>query len=113
MRRLTEFEQILLFALLRLGEEAYGVTIRREIEERAGQSTSPGAIYTALSRLEDRGLVESWFGDPTPERGGKRKKHYRLTPRGAEALDRSYSAIRGMAEDQVAKLRSLAERHDG
>lgn len=112
MRRLTEFEQILLFALLRLGEEAYGVTVRREIEARTGQSTSPGAVYTALSRLEDRDLVESWFGDPTPERGGKRKKHYRLTPRGAEALNRSYSAVQGMAEDQVAKLRTLVDERD-
>lgn len=107
MRRLGEFEQIILFALLRLGDEAYGVSVRREIERRTGEAVSPGAIYTTLERLESRGLVSSEFGEPTPERGGKRKRHYRLEAAGAEALNRSYSAISGMAADQIGKLQEL------
>ena len=66
---LGEFEQLLLFALLRLDEPAYGVTIRREIERRTGRKPSPGAVYTALERLERRGLVTSWLG--SSRRGGR------------------------------------------
>ena len=69
-----DFEQLILLALVRLGSDAYGVTIRREIEERTGRVISPGALYTALDRLEKRGFVSSRLGDPTPERGGKRKR---------------------------------------
>lgn len=65
------FEQIVLLAILRLRDEAYGVSIRREITERAEREVSPGALYTTLDRLEAKGLVTSSFGDPTPERGGR------------------------------------------
>ncbi len=112
MRRLGEFEQIILFALLRLGDDAYGVSVRREIERRTGEPVSPGAIYTTLERLEARGLVTSEFGEPTPERGGKRKRHYRLQAQGAEALNRSYSAISGMAADQIGRLQALARESE-
>ena len=108
MRRLGEFEQMLLFALLRLGDEAHSVSVRAEIEARTHQSVSPGATFTALERLESRRLVESRFGEPTPERGGKRKKHYVLTAKGAEALNRSYETLRQMSAGQVDKLRELA-----
>lgn len=89
MRRfLGEFEQLLLLVLRQFGtRDAYTVTIRRAIADSTGRQVSPGAIYTALERLERRGLVSSRFGDPTPERGGKRKKFYRLEPAGATALD--------------------------
>ena len=95
--RLGEFEQLLLFALVRLGDDAYGMTVRREIESRTGRSVSSGAIYTAMERLEARGYVSSTTGDPTPRRGGKRKKYYRIEQAGAEALSRSYDALNEMA----------------
>ena len=85
---LGEFEQMTLLALLRLEPDAYGASIRREIEERAGRAVLLGAVYTTLDRMERKGLVSSWVGDPTPERGGRRKKFYRLEPAGAEALAR-------------------------
>jgi PadR family transcriptional regulator PadR len=96
-RRLGEFEWLLLYALARLGERAYGVTIRQDILERTGFSAAPGASYTALDRLERRGLVRSWLGDPTPERGGKRKRFYRLQPAGARALREAQTALAQMA----------------
>lgn len=95
---LGEFEQLLLFALARLGDRAYGVTVREEIERRTGRRVSPGAVYTALNRLEARGLVSSFFGEPTPERGGKRKRYYALEPRGIAALQRSHDALRSMSK---------------
>ena len=70
-----DFEQLVLFAILRLGKGAYGVTIKREILERTGREVSIGSIYTALHRLEKRGLVRAWMGTPTSERGGRRKRH--------------------------------------
>jgi len=112
MRRLGEFEQVLLFAVLRLGDDAYGTTIRREIAERTGQELSPGAVYTALDRLETRGLVASWFGDPTHERGGKRKRHYRVEAAGALALSRAFEAIAAMSEGQTDRLQELLREAD-
>jgi len=106
---LGEFEQLVLFAVLRLGDEAYGVTIRRAIESNTGREVTAGAVYTTLDRMEKRGLVSSHFGDPSPERGGKRKKYYRLQEEGAELLDRSYGAMRAMASGQVAKLKRMIE----
>jgi PadR family transcriptional regulator PadR len=92
-----EFEQLTLLALLRLEPDAYGAAIRREIESRGGRVVQLGALYTTLDRLERKGLVEHWMGDPTPERGGRRKKLYRLTPVGAEALTSSLRAVRQLA----------------
>ena len=94
---LGEFEQLLLLALIQLEDDAYGARIRMLIEERAGRPVSPGAIYTALDRLEQRGLVASRLGDPTPQRGGKRKRFYWLQPEGAELLRRSHAALARMA----------------
>jgi PadR family transcriptional regulator len=94
---LGEFEQLLLLALLHLRDEAYGVTIRRHLEAHADRTVSPGAIYTALDRLERRGFVSSRLGEPTPERGGKRKRYYRLEPDGARALARSQARLQRMA----------------
>ncbi len=107
-KRLGEFEQLLLFALLRLEEDSYGVTIRGEIERRTGRAPSPGAIYTALSRLEAEGLVTSRLGTATPARGGRRKKYYDIEPQGAEALQRSFSALSEMADGLLPKLADLA-----
>jgi PadR family transcriptional regulator PadR len=95
---LGEFEQLILFAILRLGDDAYGVTVRDEIENRTGRGVSAGAVYTALVRLEARGFVTSWFGDPTPARGGRRKRHYRVEAAGQRALQRTYDNLRSMAQ---------------
>jgi PadR family transcriptional regulator, regulatory protein PadR len=92
-----EFEQLTLLALLRLEPDAYGASIRREIETRADRTVQLGAVYTTLDRLERKGLVQHWMGEPTAERGGRRKKLYRLTPSGAEALAASVRAVRQLA----------------
>jgi PadR family transcriptional regulator PadR len=96
-RHLGELEQLLLLALAHLGDGAYGVSIATLIEARTGRVLSPGAIYTALDRLETRGFVTSRWGDPTPERGGKRKRYYRLRPAGATALRETQTALARMA----------------
>lgn len=90
---LGAFEQIVLLALVRLRNNAYGVTIRREIAERAGRDVSIGAIYTTLERLERKGLVTSFRGEPTPERGGRGKRYYAIAAPGVEALNRSRDVI--------------------
>ena len=107
-RALGEFEQLILFALLELEDEAYGASIGRAIEERTGRSVSAGAIYTALDRLSARGLVSAEVGEPTPERGGRRRKYYRLEPVGAEELSRSVAVIRSMSEGLMPRLEALA-----
>jgi DNA-binding PadR family transcriptional regulator len=94
---LGEFEQLLLLALVRLKDDAYGLRIREVIEARTGRTVSPGAVYTALDRLERRDLVSSRLGDPTPQRGGKRKRYYRLEPAGAQLLRESQDALARMA----------------
>jgi len=93
---LGEFEQIVLFAVAQV-DGGYGASIRAAIEERTGRQVSAGAVYTTLDRLEARGLVASWWGESTPERGGKRKRHFRLSSAGRDALARSWQAIRAMA----------------
>lgn len=100
---LGEFEQAVLFAVVQI-EGAYGAAIRQEIERRTGRRVTAGAVYTTLERLEARGLVNSSWGEPTPERGGKRKRHYRIRPAGREALSRSWQAMRAMARGAAPKL---------
>ena len=102
---LGEFEQLVLFAVLH-SDPAYGTTIRQEIERRTGRQVSAGAIYTTLERLETRGFVASSWGEPTPERGGKRKRHYVVKAAGRQALARSWQAIRAMARGVAPKLES-------
>lgn len=79
---LGEFELMILLAVIQLGEEAYGVPISRELEAHRGRTVSVGSVYAALERLEAKGLVESSLGDPTPERGGKAKRYFRVTREG-------------------------------
>jgi PadR family transcriptional regulator PadR len=93
---LGEFEQLVLLALMRLEPEAYGVAIRDEIEKRTGRSVALGAVYTTLLRLEDKRLVATRLGDPTPQRGGRRKKYYRPLAAGRRELVTSLEAIRSM-----------------
>jgi PadR family transcriptional regulator, regulatory protein PadR len=95
-RHLGEFEQLLLLALAGLESDASGTSVRRAIQERTGRVLSPGAIYTGFGRLERRGYVRSSFGDPTPERGGKRKRLYRLTPAGSAALRQAQTSLAQM-----------------
>ena len=83
---LGEFEQIVLLAVLRLGEEAYGVSISREILECTRRNVSPGALYTTLARLEGKGALASTEGAPTPERGGRAKRFYTVTRTGKRLL---------------------------
>jgi PadR family transcriptional regulator PadR len=95
---LGEFEHLVLLAVLRLGDDAYGATIRREIETRAGRELSISATYVTLERLEAKGLVRSWVGEPTAERGGRRRKYFALKPVGRKALAKSVRTFRVMAE---------------
>jgi DNA-binding PadR family transcriptional regulator len=91
--RLTDFELMLLLATLRSGDEAYGVEIAREIERTGGRSVLLGAVYVALDRLEEYGLVSSTVGDPTPKRGGRAKRFFRVTPRGLRAVKETQQAL--------------------
>src|ERR1041385_324918 len=91
---LGEFEQLVRLALLRLGEGGCGVTVRAMLEQRAHRRVSLGTVYKTLLRLEAKGLVAAWVGEPTPERGGRRKKHYRVTGAGRRDLSRSLEALR-------------------
>ena len=95
---LGEFEQIVLMALLRIGADAYGAAVCLEIEKRSGRSASLSAVHTTLERLEQKGLVRSRIGDPTPQRGGKRKRHFEVSASGRRTLQASYRSIKNMAD---------------
>jgi PadR family transcriptional regulator PadR len=94
--RLGRFEELVLLALVRLRENAYGVTIRREIAERTGRDVSFGAVYTTLERLERKGYVSSRLGDSTPERGGRAKRYFRIEAPGIRALNETREAVASM-----------------
>ena len=104
---LGEFEQMVLMAVLRLGEEAYAVTIREEIERRTGRVASRGAIYITLDRLEKKGYLESWLGDATPERGGRAKRYHKVSAAGATALKRSLAALEKMWQGLEPVIRKI------
>jgi PadR family transcriptional regulator PadR len=93
---LSRLEEIVLLAVMRLGPASYGVTIRREIEVQTGRGVSLGAIYPTLDRLEDQGMVRSHRGEPTGERGGRSRRHFKLLPKGYEALRQSRRAMAAM-----------------
>jgi DNA-binding PadR family transcriptional regulator len=95
---LGEFEQLILLAVLRLRSDAYGVTIRAELADRTGRHVAPGALYTALDRLETKGLIASRMSDPTPQRGGRAKRHVTVTAAGMEALTRALRAHERLLE---------------
>ena len=90
---LTDFELMILLSILRLGDEAYGVPIAREIETTGGRSVVLAAVYAALDRLETNGLVSSSIGEPTPERGGRAKKFFDVTPTGLRAVRQTQQAL--------------------
>ncbi len=95
---LGEFEHIVLLALLRLRDQAYGMRIRLEIQNRTGRPVSIGAVYATLERMESKGYVSSSFGDPTPERGGRAKRFFRIEARGASALNCTEEALSRMSK---------------
>jgi len=93
-----EFEQIVLLAVLQLGNEAYGMEVREEIAARTGRDVSIGALYRTLARLESKGLVTHAMGEPVAERGGRAKKFFRVETAGVEALAQSYDRLRRMRQ---------------
>ena len=90
---LGEFEYLLLTAAARLGNDAYGAAMRQEIEDATGHRCSIGALYTTLDRLETKGFVKTWMGDPTPQRGGRPKRMVRVTSKGVQAAAGFYRAV--------------------
>lgn len=103
---LGDFEQLVLLGVLRLEaqDSSYGAAIRQEIHARSGRDVSINAVYTTLDRLESKALVKSWVGDPTPQRGGRRRKFYGLRPAGIAALRQAYRAFTAMADGLHAQL---------
>ena len=95
---LGDFEQLVLLALVRLGEGAYGVSIHSEIVRRARRDVTVAAVYKTLERLEDKGFAISTVGEPTAERGGRRKKYFRIQPAGRRALAQALASLRRMTE---------------
>lgn len=95
---LGEFEVLVLAALQRLGPDAYAVTVKHDIESRAGRPASLGSIHAALGRLADKGFVVFWASDPLPVRGGRSRKHSRITPAGLRALRQSTTSLVRMIE---------------
>ena len=95
---LGEFEHVVLLAILRLGENAYGVTIRGEIQRCTGRKPAPGALFTTLDRLEEKGMVTIRFGDPTPQRGGRAKRYFKVSASGVKAVTHSQRCYRRLLE---------------
>lgn len=93
---LGEFEQVVLLAILRLEKQAYGVAIRSEIAACTGREPTPGALYTTLDRMEEKGIVCSWFGEATPQRGGRAKRYFELTKAGLAALVSAQQAYQSL-----------------
>jgi DNA-binding PadR family transcriptional regulator len=104
---LGEFEQLVLLALLRLGNGAYGASIRREIQERTHRDVPIGSIYVTLARLEKKKMVVSYVGNPSPERGGRRRKHFLMNDPGERALGRAYRALLAMSHGIEKQLQDL------
>lgn len=100
----NEFEQLLMLAVLRLGDGAYGAAIRRDLAATAKRSVSIATIYVALTRLEKHRLVRSWMSDPTPVRGGRSKRHYQVTPAGIKALQEARVRLEEMWAGVAAEL---------
>src|ERR1700748_2166072 len=108
MDALGRFEQLVLTAILALGENAYGVTIHAKVEELAKpRKVARGAVYATLDRMEDKGLIASWMSEPTPERGGRSRRHYRLEKPGEEALRETAKQAQRMIETISKRLGGL------
>lgn len=103
---LGEFEQLVLLAILHLGDDVYGVPIVDEILRRTGRTVAPAAVYVTLRRLEQKGLLTSWMGASTPERGGKSRRCVKVTGAGLDSLRESRKVLESMWKGLDAKLRS-------
>lgn len=101
---LGEFEQILMLAVFRLGDDAYAVSVLDEIEKRTGRSVSRGSVYITLDRLETKGYLRSWLADPTPERGGRAKRFYALRPVAVSALKENRRTLLALWRGLEARL---------
>lgn len=95
---LSDLERLALAAMLQLGPRAYGVSIRDEIRERTGREVSIGSLYKAIQRMEDRGYVSTWSGEPAAVRGGRAKKHVRVEAEGRRALEESIRTLGRMLD---------------
>lgn len=95
-KHLGEFEHLLLLAIMRLGNDISGSDVTEELTRRTRRDPARGTMYVTLDRLERKGYLSSAMGDPTPERGGKAKRMYSITPAGLEALKRSGQALQAM-----------------
>ena len=104
---LGEFEHLVLLAVLRLDDRAYGVTVRQEIAARTGRDVSVGAVYATLDRLEMKGYVKSRLGEPTTERGGRAKRLIRVTAKGVRAVNSTHEALRSLSAG-LELLRSVS-----
>jgi len=102
VRKLGEFELLVMAAVMRLGDKAYGTNIRREIEDRTDRSISVGAIYTTLSRMEEKGFVFSTIGEATSRRGGRAKRYFSMTGEGKQAFDASLTSLSNMLEGVIS-----------
>jgi DNA-binding PadR family transcriptional regulator len=102
-----EFEQVVLLALIRLGNGAYGASIRREIRERSGRDAAIGTVYMTLDRLEKKEMICSYVGEPTARRGGRRRRHYLIDTAGQRALGRAWRAFNAMANGLEGELENL------
>jgi len=107
---LGEFEYLILTAAARLEDDAYGVDIARELEARAGRSVSRGALYTTLDRLEQKGMIGTWMGEPTPERGGRPKRRVQVTAKGRRAAADFYDAVTTLSRGVVWVTRKAGAR---
>jgi PadR family transcriptional regulator len=105
--RLGDFEYLVLLALFRVGPEAYGAVVRREIETHTGRQLGISAVYTTLERLQQKGLVRSWIGESTEVRGGRRRKYFELCPLGARALKEMHRTFAAMTAGVERRLKAL------
>lgn len=105
-----EFEYLLLTSAARLGEEAYGAAIRREIQGATKRRCSIGALYTTLDRLETKGLLKTWMGDATPQRGGRAKRMVRVTAKGIQAATAFYDAVTRVTRGVTWEANRIATR---
>ena len=105
---LGEFEHLVMLAVLRVGEEAYAVPIRAEIEARGGRTVARGALYTTLDRLEQKGLLRSRLGEPLPERGGRARRYYTVTGPGLASLRAAKESIDGLSAGVALEVKEGA-----
>jgi DNA-binding PadR family transcriptional regulator len=108
-KQLGDLEELVLLAVLRLGGNAYGASVREELKSQAGRSVSISTVYVTLMRMEEKGLSRSWMGDPSGERGGKAKRHFEVTAEGLSALE----ASRAVRERMWARVEREGEAHAG